>query len=162
MDIPDNPPTIGKSQLLDNQFGVWWKFLNSLGVASFLMFTQCVGLAEWRYPAALLGCVLVMWGYCYGMRYFPPFVRHLRNQGSGAARNLESAVWRDYLFRKPWAYVPMYVGVFTLFGLAATPAINRDWHANFRIDASWLQTATMKAPRGDATNALVPCVESIR
>lgn len=129
MQIPDNPPAVGKSETLDIQFGAWWKFLNGLGVAAFLMFTQCVGLNEWRHLGATLSCVLIVWAYAYGTRYFPPFVRHLRRKNTKASRSLESALWKDYLYRRPWAYLPMYIGIFTLFGLAISPALEQNWGA---------------------------------
>lgn len=124
MQIPDHPPAIGKAREIDAQFGVWWKFLNSLGVAAFLMFTQCIGLNEWRYLSAIMSGLLVIWGYAYGTRYFPTFVRHLRSQKIAQAKSLEAALWKDYFYRRPWAYFPMFLGFSTLFGLAVFPVFS--------------------------------------
>nr|WP_092279351.1 MULTISPECIES: hypothetical protein [unclassified Duganella] len=82
MDIINNPPKLGKHEALDEQFGRWWRFLNDLGVAVFLLFLSCLGAGENKHLCAVLSGALLGWRYAVGRVMFPSFITHLRNEGS--------------------------------------------------------------------------------
>ena len=93
------------------------------------MFTQCLGLNEWRYLTAVLCCVLVIWAYAYGWGYFPALLIQIRKIDKKAFRSLEKEVWKAFLYRQPWAFIPAFIGFISLLVLAFFPLIQHDWCA---------------------------------
>jgi hypothetical protein len=129
MDIINNPPKVGKHPEIDVQFAKWWLFLNSWGVAAFLLFLSCLGLNEHKHSCAVLSWLLLGWGYAVGRKEFPAFVARLRNEDSSRARVLEGTIWLEHLYKRPHQFFPLFLGVVMLGMLAVWPALNKNWGA---------------------------------
>lgn len=129
MNIINNPPKIGKHDTIDAQFAKWWLFLNSWGIAAFLLFLSCLGTSEHKHSCAILSCLLLGWGYAVGRKEFPAFVTHLRNEDSSRAKVLEGTIWREHLYKRPHHFFPLFLGVATLGSLAVLPVFNGNWSA---------------------------------
>ncbi|MFY0992956.1 hypothetical protein [Halomonas sp. C05BenzN] len=129
MEITNNPPRVGKAELLDRQFADWWLFLNTWGISAFLLFLACLGTGDHKHFCAVLSSLLLAWGYWEGRECFPHFVRRLRRQRSPEAKALESEIFRDHFFKKLLSYFPFLLGISTLGALLVWPAFNDNWCA---------------------------------
>jgi len=129
MDIIKNPPKVGKHEEIDAQFGRWWFFVNSWGVAAFLLFLSCLGTNEHKHSCAVLSWLLLGWGYAVGRKEFPAFVAHLRNEESPHAKDLEGAIWLEHLYKRLHHFLPLFLGIVTLGVLAVWPTFSGNWCA---------------------------------
>lgn len=129
MEIPNNPPYVGKAALLDRQFSDWWFFLNTWGVSAFLLFLACLGTGEHKHFSAALSSLLLGWGYWAARDRFPYFIRMLRRQKSQEAKVLENEIFRDHVLTKLFSYFPLVLGIATLGALLMWPALNKNWIA---------------------------------
>ncbi|PRC94419.1 hypothetical protein [Solimicrobium silvestre] len=138
MEIPKNPPKIGKHEQIDKEFGVWWWFLNTWGTASFLLFLACLGTGEYRHTCALISSILLTWSYFFGLSAFPPFINRLRSQSTEAAKTLEKKIFFEHFVKRPFDFLPLLIGCATLGSIAFLPAFYGRWYLyvsilNFKI-----------------------------
>ncbi|NRA22889.1 MAG: hypothetical protein HRU08_00080 [Oleispira sp.] len=129
MEIANNPPKIGKSNLLDQQFGDWWLFLNTWGATGFLFFLACLGTGDYKHFTALLSSMLLIWSYWLSNDRFPEFIRRLRENKIPAAEKLERHIFRDHFLKKILFYFPLWLGIASLGTLLLLPAIKQNWAA---------------------------------
>jgi hypothetical protein len=129
MEIANNPPKAGKADLLDQQFGDWWLFLNTWGTTGFLFFLACLGTGDYMHFTALLSSMLLLWGYWLSNHRFPKFIKGLRKNKISGAKKLEKLIFRDHFLKKTLSYFPFYLGIGSLGTLLIWPAIKQNWEA---------------------------------
>lgn len=129
MEIPNRPPVVGKTELLDKQFGDWWLFLNTWGTSAFLLFLACLGTGDHRHTSAVFSTMLLLWGYWVGRHRFPAFVNRLRETPTKENRRLEGEIFWDHFLKNPLAYFPLLLGVGTLSSLLVWPALVGNFRA---------------------------------
>ena len=117
MEIPNNPPRVGKAKLLDRQFAKWWSFLNAWGISAFLLFLACLGTGEHKHSCAVLSSLLLAWGYWIGTVHFPHFIRRLRDLNAFDAKALENAIFHDHITKKLLSYFPFFLGTLSMIAL---------------------------------------------
>jgi hypothetical protein len=129
MEIINNPPVVGKHPLIDRQFATWWRFLNSWGIAGFLLFLACLGTAEHKYACAMLSLSLLLWGYFVGRKKFPEYIVHLRNENSKRSKMLEKVIFKEHFYKRLHHFVPLILGVSTMGSLSIYPLVSNQYLA---------------------------------
>jgi hypothetical protein len=131
MDFPNNPPKVGKTELLDNQFADWWLFLNTWGISAFVLFLGSLGAGEHKYFCAILSSALLGWGYWVARGRFPSFIIRLRKGMLPQAKNLEKEIFRDHFFKRLLEYFPFLLGMSTIGTLSIWPLVTGNWRLYF-------------------------------
>jgi hypothetical protein len=121
MEIPNSPPDVKKHHEMDAQFARWWMFLNGLGLFAFVLFLACSGLGDARFGSALISFFLILWIRLRGAKSFPPFIEHLRKNKSEAGKTLQKTLFREHMDKKFFHYLPAFIGIACLGGLAFAP-----------------------------------------
>lgn len=124
MEIINNPPFVGKHPLIDRQFATWWLFLNSWGIAGFLLFLACLGTGHHKYSCAMLSLSLWLWSYFVGWKKFPDYILRLRDENSKRSKTLEKIIFREHFYKKLHHFWPLILGISTLGSLAIYPLVS--------------------------------------
>jgi hypothetical protein len=86
-----------------------------------VLFLACSGLGDARFGSALISFFLVLWIRFQGAKSFPSFIEYLRKNKSKASETLEKTLFREHMDKKFFHYLPAFIGIALLAGLAFAP-----------------------------------------
>ena len=126
MEIHGEFPVKGKYKELEPEFEKWWKILNSLGIAGFLLFLSCLGASEHKYYCAVISLIIYLWALIMATSKFPKLVNSLRKSNNPESKIVAELIVKEYvpIITKPHLFLPFWVGLMSLTILAFYPWIS--------------------------------------
>jgi len=130
MEVHGEFPIKGNHEKLNKEFESWWKILNSIGIAGFILFISCLGTGSHKYYCAVLSVVLYFWALLMAQSRFSKTIKGMRNSKRPETREFAEEIIREYVpvIKKPHLFLPFWLGTSSLVILMVFPwLISEPW-----------------------------------